>query len=131
MVARSRRELRKFGITVGGVFLVLGCVSRYRGHELPPLVLWTLGTLLFVPGLIAPAILGPVERGWMRMAAVMGHVNTRIILSLLYFALFVPFGFVLRRFRDPLDRSLADGRDSNWIKRVPEPADRARYQQQF
>jgi Saxitoxin biosynthesis operon protein SxtJ len=131
IAARSRRELRKFGLTVGGVFLLLGLVSWYRGHVVPPRVLWTLGTLLVVPGLVAPALLAPVEHWWMRMAAVLGHANTRIILSVLYFVVFTPFGAVMRLFRDPLDRTVDDGRRSNWIKRPPEPAERARYQQQF
>ncbi len=131
MAERSVRELRKFGVTVGGVFVLLGLVSWYRGHVLPPRVLWTLGALLLVPGLVAPTILGPVEKAWMQMAAVLGHVNTRIILGVLYFVVFAPFGLVLRLFRDPLDRSLDDDRPSNWIRRTPEPVDRARYQQQF
>jgi len=50
-----------------------------------PRVLWTLGTLLVVPGLVAPALLGPVQRVWMRAAGVLGHVNTRVILSLLFY----------------------------------------------
>ena len=129
--ARSARELRKFGLTVGGVFLLLGLVSWYRGHVWPPRVLWTAGVLLVVPGLVAPLVLGPVERAWMRMAAALGYVNTRIILGVLYFVVFVPFGAVMRLFRDPLDRRLDDDRSSNWIRREPEPADRTRYQQQF
>ncbi len=43
-----------------------------------------------------------------------------------------PIGFVLRHLvRDPLDRSLTDGKASNWIKRERQPVDPARYQQQF
>ena len=59
--ARSARELRRFGLTVGGMFLLLGLVSRWRGHTLPPLVLGTAGVLLLVPGLLAPRILAPVD----------------------------------------------------------------------
>jgi hypothetical protein len=129
--ARTRRELRKFGLTVGGVFLLLGLVSWYRGHVIPPRVMWTLGTVLFVPGLLAPSLLGPVERGWMRMAAVMAHVNTRIILGVLFYAVFAPVGFVLRRFRDPMDRKLDPARSTHWIKREPRPVELSRYQQQF
>ena len=114
---RTTRELRKFGLTVGGVFLVLGGISRWRGHETPPLVMWTLGTLLVVPGLLAPALLAPVERGWMAFAEKLAWVNTRVILSLLYYLIFTPAGFIRRLFSDPLDRRMKDGRPSNWIKR--------------
>lgn len=131
MAARTPRDLRKFGLTVGGAFLVLGTVSRWRGHELPPRVLWALGALLLVPGLVAPALLAPVERLWMRFAEGLGWVNTRIILGVLFYGVVTPVGWVLRRFRDPLDRRLDDGRGSAWVRRPPAPPDPAAYRHQF
>jgi len=131
MQGASSAELRRFGLTVGGMFLLLGLASWWRGHYWPPRVFWTVGLLLLVPGLVAPAVLGPVQRGWMRGAAALGEVNNRIILTLLFYLVIAPVGFVLRRFRDPLDRSLRDGKSSHWIKRELGPPDRARYEQQF
>ena len=52
----SKTELRKFGLTVGGAFILLGLISWWRGHEWAPRVLWTLGALLAVPGALAPAL---------------------------------------------------------------------------
>ena len=129
--APSKSELRKFGLTVGTAFAVFGAISWWRGHELPPRVLWTLAGLLIVPGLIAPSILGPVQRGWMAFAMVLGHINTRIILTVLYYLVMTPVGLIMRLFRDPLDRSLKDTRDSQWIRREREPVDVARYERQF
>ncbi len=129
--ALSKSELRKFGLTVGTAFAVFGAISWWRGHELPPRILWTLAALLIVPGLIAPSILGPVQRGWMAFAMVLGHVNTRIILTALYYLVMTPVGLIMRLFRDPLDRSLKDARDSQWVRREREPVDVARYERQF
>ena len=131
VAARSSRELRKFGLTVGGVFLLLAAISWYRGHVIPPRIMAALGVALFVPGLLVPSVLRPVERGWMRMAAVMGHVNTRIILGVLFYVVFTPVGFVLRRFRDPMTRRMDGGESSHWIKREQQPVELQRYQQQF
>lgn len=128
---RTARELRKFGLTVGGAFAVFATISWWRGHVWPPVVLGTLGALLVVPGLVAPAILGPVERRWMRFAEVLGRVNTRIILTLLYWLVITPIGAVRRAFGDPLDRRLHDGRTTSWVARTPEPVDIGRYRQQF
>ncbi len=127
----SSAELRKFGLTVGGAFLVLGAISWWRGHELPPRVLWTLGGLLIVPGALFPAVLGPVQRGWMKFALVLGHFNTRVILTVLFYLVMTPIGFILRLFRDPLDRSLRNQGPSQWIKREREPVELARYERQF
>ena len=127
----SKAELRKFGLTVGGAFVVLGGISWWRGHELPPRVLWTLAALLIVPGAIAPAVLGPVHRVWMAFATVLGHVNTRIILTVLFYLVMTPVGLIMRLFRDPLDRSLGDRSTSQWIKREPQPVEPERYERQF
>ena len=129
--ASSKTELRKFGLTVGAAFAVLGTISWWRGHEIPPRVLWTLGVLLFVPGLLFPAVLGPVQRAWMRFALVLGHVNTRIILTVLYYVVMTPVGLVMRLFHDPLDRKLKDGKSSNWVKREQRPVEVERYERQF
>ena len=131
MKGASRAELRRFGLTVGGAFLALGALSAWRGHVWPPRVFWVAGVLLMVPGLLAPAVLGPVQRAWMRGAVVLGRVNGCIILTALFFLVIWPVGRLRRFFRDPLDRALDDGRASNWIKRERVPVDPARYERQF
>ena len=132
MAESTSRELRKFWLTVGAAFAVLGAVSRWRGHELPPKVLWTLAVLLFVPGLIAPGVLGPVHRAWMSFAGALAYVNTRIILGVLFYLILTPVGFVLRLFHDPVNRSMTkDTTGSQWIKRTPQPIELARYERQF
>jgi len=127
----SRSELRKFGLTVGIAFVLLGTVSWWRGHEIPPRVLWAVGIGLVVPGLLAPELLRPVHRGWMAFALVLGRVNTRIILTLLYYVAVTPIGALMRLFRDPLNRALGDRAASQWIKRPQKPVERAAYERQF
>ncbi len=131
MAAPSPAELRKFGLTVGGALLVLGALSRWRGHSVAPMVLWAIGVSLVVPGLVFPRVLGPVQRAWMAFAHVLGEVNTRIILGVVFFVVFAPIGFVLRLVRDPLDRSWRERRASDWVKRTPEPVALERYERQF
>jgi Saxitoxin biosynthesis operon protein SxtJ len=129
--AAGPRELRRFGLTVGGAFLLLAAISAWRGHTIPPRVLGTLGVLLVVPGLIVPRVLGPVEKAWMRFAEVLGRINTRIILTVLYCVVMTPIGLVRRWLSDPLDRKMHDGRSSVWVTRERAPVDPERYRQQF
>ena len=131
MERASTAELRRFGLTVGAAFLILASISWWRGHVIPPRILGALGIFLLVPGLLAPSVLGPVQRGWMRGAAVLGEVNGRIILTVLFFVVIWPIGRILRFVRDPLDRSLSDGKTSNWVKREKTAVDRERYERQF
>jgi hypothetical protein len=125
------RELRRFGLTVGGAFAVLGLISWWRGHAYPPMVLGALAVGLIVPGLLVPRALGPVHRRWMHAAMVIGEFNSRVILGVFYYVIMAPFGIVRRLFGDPLDRTLGDRAKSVWVKRERQAVDRERYERQF
>ncbi len=128
---KTPRELRRFGLTVGGVFLLLATISWWRGHVWPPSVLAVLGTGLVVPGLLMPRVLAPVERRWMQFAEVLGRFNARIILTVFWYLVMTPIGLVRRTIQDPLSRKMRDGSPSTWIRRTPEPVALERYRQQF
>lgn len=67
----------------------------------------------------------------MRFAQALGWVNTRIILSLVYFLIFTPIALFFRLIgKDPMDRSF-EKRDSYWIKRVPKEFRQEDYRRQF
>jgi hypothetical protein len=52
----------------------------------------------------------------MRAAATLGHINTRVILPLLFYVVITPIGLVRRIFRDPLERAVKDDRPNHWIR---------------
>ncbi|MBI4516775.1 MAG: sxtJ [Deltaproteobacteria bacterium] len=127
----SKSDLHKFGLTVGLAFVLLGTLSWARGHDLAPRVLWTLGALLVLPGLLAPTLLRPVQRVWMAAAGVLGYVNTRVILGAFFYLILTPIALLLRLVRDPLTRSLDPSLQSCWVKRTPQPVSREQYERQF
>ena len=61
------RELRKFGLLVGGVFALLGVILLLRHRPAAP-YFFIAGALLILPGLIAPRVLKPVYIVWMSLA---------------------------------------------------------------
>jgi len=127
----SSSQLRRFGFTVAVGLTLIGLLSWYRGHTSVPATLWTIGAVLFLLGLIVPNCLLPIQKVWMGLAMALGWVNTRIILSLLFYAVLTPIGVIMRLFRDPLDRRLHDGRVSYWVQKEPKPFDPKAYEQQF
>ena len=131
MATVSVQKLRKFGLTVGGALLVFGAIRSYFHFGNFALVLFGVGGVLSVGGIMFPAALRPVEKAWMAMAEALAFVNTRIILTIFFYLIFTPIGLVLRMFKDPLNRKLHDGNMSYWIRRQPKPADAALYQRQF
>ena len=113
-------EGRKFGLTVGIAFLLLGAVSRWRGHDVVPIVLWSLGVSLTLGGLLVPSLLGPVYRAWMQLALLLSKVTTPIFMGAVYFLVITPMGALMRLAgRNPLrHRPTSAG---FWVAREPQP----------
>ena len=59
------------------------------------------------------SILRRAWEGWKKIAHVIGVFNTRVIMSILYFLIVLPFGLVFRLFSDPLQ--LREPTESNWV----------------
>ena len=79
-----------------------------------------------------PLLLRPVFQVWLKVAHFIGRVNTQIILTLLYYLVFTPYGLVMRLFgRDPLQRKLTSA-GTYWESLEFEGLkDRTRYEKQF
>src|SRR5213594_3245035 len=85
------RDLRKFGLTVGGVLLLLGLwfLCRHKAHY--PWFLYS-GLLLFGLGLAVPRSLKQVYIGWMTLAFVLGLVVSTVLLTLFFYLVMTPIG---------------------------------------
>lgn len=109
-------EGRRFGLTVGGAFVVLTAVLWWRDHPTAMRVAGGLGLALLAGGLLIPSRLTPVHRFWMWLAERISRVTTPIVLGILYFGVITPIGLVLRAFgRGPLTHATGDG--SMWVPR--------------
>ena len=47
-------------------------------------------------------------RGWMRFGHLMGDIVGRVVMTLFYFTLLLPFGLIITLFGDPLDMKHKD-----------------------
>ena len=106
LVTPDRAGLRSFGLVTGAAFVVVFGLALPWIFGLPwPRWPWALAALLAVPALLAPMLLGPVWRVWMRMATWLGHINSIVLLSVVFFTVFTPLGWVRRRMgADPMRR---------------------------
>ena len=102
-------EGRKFGLLVGGAFLLLGVLLWRRTHVTAAWVAGGLGLALLAGGLVLPAQLGPVYRAWMGLAKVISKVTTPIFMSVIFFLVLTAAGFLVRLFgHRPLARAAKD-----------------------
>jgi hypothetical protein len=97
--------LRSFGLIVGGVFGAIGLWPLVIRGASPRGWALALGILLVGPALMVPRVLQPAHRLWMALAEILGWINTRILLSIVFFGLITPMGLVMRRLgKDPMRR---------------------------
>jgi hypothetical protein len=112
---------RKFGLTLGIAFLVIGGLLLWRGKPVRADVGFALGVVLVSAALIAPTALGPAERAWMGLAHLMSKVTTPIFMGVVYFLVMTPIGLLRRAFGGSQLRRRAD-QTSFWYEHKP-PAD--------
>ncbi len=97
----SASELRKFGFIMAAVIGVLfGLLLPWLFGANLPLWPWYIAAGFVVPAIIVPNVLGPVYKLWMRFGLVLGWINTRIILGILFYIMFTPvslFFMIVRR----------------------------------
>ena len=110
-------EARKTALIVAAVLAVVTGVLAYRGRTNSAWVLGAVATALIVSGFFVPPLAKLFHHVWMWIAVKLGWINSRILLTLVYLVLFVPYKVVSRLFgRDPLMlRQPAE--DSYWHKR--------------
>lgn len=104
----DRKGLRDFGllmaVVIGALFGLL--LPWVFGHGWPVWP-WLLAGAFVAPALVAPGILRPVYRGWMRFGLFMSKIMTPLVLGLVFFIVFTPVALVFRLLgKDAMHRKL-------------------------
>ena len=118
----TRKDLRSFGLLVGGVYCIIGLWPMVLRGE--PMRLWALGLggTLIVLGGIAPQWLAPAHKGWMRIGHILGWINTRILLGIVFYGLVTPIGLFFRLMgKDTVRQTFSEGSQSYRVLRTPRP----------
>ena len=125
----SLKDLRKFAFTVGIVFFLLGGLFLWKGKSLAPWFIGIGATLLFF-GAFFPRVLKPVYFAWMGLALVLGWVMTRVILSVIFYAVITPISLLMRfQKKDILNTHILKEEKSYWTNRVPR--EKTSYEKQY
>ncbi len=93
-IEMSPRKYREFGLLVGGVLLALGAFLIWRGRAGIPFV--SAGAVLMVLGVLVPVLLKHLYRLWMGLALVLGWAVSRVLLSVLFYAVVTPIALIAR-----------------------------------
>ena len=130
-IKSEKSDLRKFGITIGVILLIIAGFLLWKEKESYQILL-TFGVTLFILGIAIPVILKPIYWVWMILATILGWIMTRVILSLLFYIIFTPIGLILRFFgKQFLELRWDKSKESYWNFRTNEHLQNENYEKQF
>jgi hypothetical protein len=125
------RELRQFGLMIGGALLLIGALLLWRHRPAWPWLI-TPGVILFVLGLVAPLSLQKIYTVWMTLAFALGLIVSTILLTLFFFLVVTPIASAAKLFgKDFLSLRMDPFTKSYWSLRVVTHSEPASYEQQF
>jgi hypothetical protein len=96
-IIHTKKDYRSFGIIVGAIFLlVFGLALPYWKAKSINQYFSIGGLALIAIAVVLPILLKYPYLVWMKIGEVLGFINTRIILSIIFYILFTPFGIIRR-----------------------------------
>jgi hypothetical protein len=119
----DKKQLRSFGLTVGGIFGLIGFWPMLLRAQDPRWWAVVLAACLLVPAVVFPTILLWPHKGWMALAHVLGWINTRVILGIVFYTIITPIGLIRGWLgKDPMGRNLGPDLKTYRIPRTSRPA---------
>ena len=129
-IKSEKSDFRKFGLSVGSVLIIIAGLLYWKEKESFEILL-TIGSILFVLGIAIPVVLKPFYWAWMILASILGWIMTRVILSLLFYAVITPIGLLSRLFGNQFVELKWDkSKDSYWNYKTIQPKNED-YERQF
>ena len=127
----NSKELRSFGLVVLVGMVLIGLLLQFKyGRVHAAVDFYTTGALLGLPGLTGTVIGLPGYWLWMGIACVMGNIMGRLLLTLIYYLLFLPMGIARRALGNDALKLKRSPVESYWsdLRTKDEPG---RYERQF
>ena len=95
----DKKGLRDFGIVTGALFTGLfGLLFPWLFSLDFPIWPWIIAGVLWLWALLIPKTLKWVYQPWMSLAMLIGWINTRIILAIVFFLIMTPIGIIMHIF---------------------------------
>jgi hypothetical protein len=100
------KQLREFGLLFGGIFIALfGLLLPWLKSSTYPWWPWIIALITGGLALVAPMALNGFYKLWMKFGNVMGFINTRIIMFILFYLIVAPIGLLMSLLgKDPMRR---------------------------
>lgn len=121
----SKRELRRFGLILALIIGVLFVVIPFWFADKPPsIIMSSIIGILTTWSMLLPQQLKYLYRVWMRIGEVLGWINTRLILGIVFVLLFLPIGIMMKIMgKDPMRRGFRQDEKTYRVASDPSPVE--------
>ena len=92
-----KKTLREFGFLIGFIFpILIGWILPFIGGH--PFRTWTLSISIpsIILAIIKPSLLLYPYRAWMKLGHILGWLNSRVVLGLVFLIIFQPIALVMK-----------------------------------
>ena len=117
----TTREYRNFGLIMAGfISLLFGLLFPWLFAWKFSFIPWVISFSLVLWAFISPKTLSILYKPWMKLGSILGFINTRIILGIVFFSIFTPIALLLKIMKkDAMKRELKTGKsESYWEKSI-------------
>ncbi len=130
-VEPSNRDLNLLALIFVAFPGVIGLLALWRGS--PRGWYWIAAGLILGSARAIPPLFRTIYKVWIAIAVIIGYFVSRILLTIIFFLIITPMGFIMRlKGKDPMDRKLDPVASTYWIPKE-ETTDTSikRYEKQF
>ena len=109
MDKKSDRDLKNFGLIWAVIFLIIAFLPFFKAHEIRFWALYTSLSFIAI-SLIYPNFYQQIYfyQGWIKFGNLIGKINSKIIILILFYVIFMPIGIILKILRKDLLRKKID-----------------------
>jgi len=130
----TKTDLRKFGFIMGGmVALMFGGLFPWIFDKTAatwPIWPFIVMAVFWVLAIVIPESLRKVNEIWLKIGNVLGWINSRIILGIMFYLLIFPIGLILKIFgKDAMNRKLDSNSDT--YRRISTQRERTHLEKPF
>jgi hypothetical protein len=122
---------KKFGLFFAAIFLLASAYFLHKGLHILSLLFIVFAVTFAVLAFVKSEVLLPLNKLWMRFGLLLGMIVSPIVLGVIFFALFMPIGVVMRLFgRDELQLKPKSAA-TYWKTRDPDEFSAVSFKNQF
>jgi cytochrome b subunit of formate dehydrogenase len=131
-IETNTKILRNFSLGASVFFALITGYLYYKNKiDFIPYMGSVSGIFLFF-GIVKPELSKPIYIAWMSFAHILGQINTKIILLLVFILTVVPVSLFLKLFRkDILDKKLDKEKTSYWNQKETKEFKKESYERHF